>query len=258
MAVEVQESLPSIWADHGAIDQILLNLATNARDAMPQGGYLDIRVFQIDPGTIELEVRDTGCGMDEEVLRRAFEPFFTTKPTGKGTGLGLTMVYGLMQRHGGGVTVDSGLGRGTAVRLSFPVEAPNRQRSASPGPPASRRGVERILLVEDEASVRRIDRLVLERLGYRVTEAADGIAALNLIEERAGRFDLIVSDRVMPRMGGDELRAELGRRNIAIPFLLVTGYPEPGATGVLQKPWTTESLTQAIRAALDARPGPEG
>jgi len=249
--VDVQEPLPSIWGDPGAIEQILLNLATNARDAMPDGGRLEIRACQEGGQTVQVEIRDTGTGMDDVVLRRALEPFFTTKPVGKGTGLGLAMVYGLMQRHGGQVTIDSGLGRGTAVRLSFPVEQRVPTRSAFADRPGTRGGVERILLVEDEVSVRRIGRLVLERQGYSVSEAGDGTAALNLIQERPGHFDLVVSDRVMPRMGGDELRRELLRRKMPIRFLLTTGYPEPGTSGVLQKPWTAESLTQAIRAALD-------
>ena len=250
--VDVEEMLPSIWADPGAVEQILLNLATNARDAMPEGGRLGIRAYQSESQTIELEIRDTGTGMDEVVLRRAFEPFFTTKPVDKGTGLGMSMVYGLMQRHGGQVTIDSGLGRGTVVRLSFPIELRTPARSACAEHPGPRGGAEHILLVEDEVSVRRIGRLVLERSGYSVSEAGDGIAALNLIEERPGQFDLVVSDRVMPRMGGDDLRRELLRRKVPIRFLLTTGYPEPGTVGVLQKPWTAESLTQAIRAALAA------
>jgi CheY-like chemotaxis protein len=250
--VDAPESLPPIWADRGAIEQILLNLTTNARDAMPEGGTLRIRAFQDTAQTVELEVRDTGLGMGDEVLRRAFEPFFTTKPVGKGTGLGMTMVYGLMQRHGGKVTVQSGLGEGTAVRLSFPVERRPPEDEVVPGRADTFRGRERILLVEDEDSVRRIGRRILERLGYLVTEAPDGLAALQLIEERPGQFDLIVSDRVMPRMGGDELRCELGQRGIEIRFLLTTAYPEPGDPNILQKPWTARTLSQAIRRVLES------
>ena len=184
--MDVQHPLPPIWADRGAVEQILLNLATNARDAMPEGGRLGIRVAQESPVTVAIQIRDTGTGMDEETRRRAFEPFFTTKPPGKGTGLGLSMVYGLMHQHRGGVTLESDPGQGTSVKLLFPVETHPVEPVHGEGTEPITGGKERILVVEDDESVRRIGCRLLRRLGYQVTETSDGLAALALIERNPG------------------------------------------------------------------------
>ncbi len=249
--MEVQRPLPWIWADRGAVEQMLLNLATNARDAMPHGGRLGIRVTQVDPVTVAVQIRDTGAGMDEETRRRAFEPFFTTKPPGKGTGLGLSMVYGLMHQHRGSVILESNPGQGTSVKLLFPVETASARPVESKETVQITGGKERILLVEDDESVRRIGSRMLRRLGYLVTEASDGLAALAVLEQEPGDFDLIVSDRTMPGMGGDELGLEVARRGIRIPFLLTTGYADQTALPVLRKPWNRETLSLAIRKTLE-------
>jgi PAS domain S-box-containing protein len=258
--------VPGIEADAGAVEQMLLNLANNARDAMPHGGTLRISIYPEpftsgrDAPEVELTVEDTGTGMDEGVRARLFEPFFTTKPAGQGTGLGMSMVYGLMQQHGGTVRVDSTPGVGTTVRLRFrravgpPILAPRRRTSEIRG------GSETILLVEDEDALRRAGTRILERFGYRVLAARDGVEALDLFRTHRDAVALVVSDVVMPRMGGEELLEALRLERPALPVFLATGYtqtdlsgPAQAAAGVwfIQKPWTADDLLTRVREVLD-------
>ena len=259
--------VPEIDADIGAVEQMLLNLATNARDAMPQGGTLRVSVFPepftagLEAPEVEIAVWDTGEGMEDGVRARLFEPFFTTKPAGRGTGLGMAMVYGLMQQHGGTVRVESTLNVGTTVRLRFRRAAgqlgPDAKRAA---PATIRGGAETILLVEDEEALRRAAARILERFGYRVLAARDGVEALQVFRAHRDAVALVVSDVVMPRMGGEELLAALHRERPGLPVFLATGYtqtdlsgPAQEASGVwfIQKPWTANELLALVREVLD-------
>jgi CheY-like chemotaxis protein len=277
VAIEVaaDELVATVRADPRAVKQMLLNLATNARDAMPNGGTLRIAVAEATldeayvaghPGAragdhVRVSVADTGMGMDEETRRHAFEPFFTTKPPGKGTGLGLAMVYGLTKQQHGFVELVSADGRGTAVNLYFPAVP----EAAQPPPrPLSkelvRGGSETILLVEDDAPLRRSAQRVLRAFGYTVLAAADGLEALMRYRTHPGRIDLVISDLVMPRMGGPELYHALRTTVGPVKFLFVSGYGGryAKARGVLdreipfvQKPWELNDLLITVRRALD-------
>ncbi len=256
-----REAVP-VNLDSNAMIHILANLATNARDAMPDGGQLRLIVRRVaengEPERAVVEVVDTGTGMDPDTLGKVFEPFFTTKPAGIGTGLGLPIVQGLVVEQGGTVSVDSRVGRGTTVRLFFPL-APNVLTRAAASPGVIRGGSEAILVVEDEEAIRRSAQRGLERLGYTVLVAADGVEALALL--RAGqRVDLVISDVVMPRMGGLEFRERLLQDGIRTRFLLASGYwpEERGAAPVpppdvpfLPKPWTLNELARKVREVLD-------
>ena len=272
--VATDEGLRPASADPNALQQMLLNLVTNARDAMPSGGVLEIGTRRIpldgrfvaehgwgEPGDyVTLVVSDTGTGMSVEVQDRLFEPFFTTKPPGRGTGLGMAMVYGLVKQQGGFVYVTSQEGKGTVVRLLFrPATAlPSEERLASPPAPA-RPGRETILLVEDEASIRRAAQRVLERQGYRVLVAGDGVDALEVCRRYPGEVGLVLSDVVMPNLGGRELYARLRAEGAILPFVFTSGYAlgdiatghlEPGVP-FLRKPWTVDELLTTVREALD-------
>ena len=263
--IEVTADLPRdavpVNLDSNAMIHILANLATNARDAMPRGGRLRLAARRVADGRGDravVEVVDTGGGMDPDTLGKVFDPFFTTKPAGIGTGLGLPIVQGLMVEQGGTVSVDSKVGRGTTVRLFFPL-APNVLTRAAASPGVIRGGSEVILVVEDEEAIRRTAQRGLERLGYTVLVAADGVEALALL--RGGQHvDLVISDSVMPRMGGLDLHERLLREGIKTRFLLASGYwpEEQGAGAVpppdvpfLPKPWTLNELARKVREVLD-------
>lgn len=219
--VRTESPVEPISADAGAVEQILINLATNSRDAMTEGGTLSITTESTwldagyhathpwcEPGPyVCIAVSDTGIGMTQETAQRIFEPFFTTKPAGLGTGLGMAMVYGLMKQHGGDVNVYSELSRGTTIKLYFPVT----QVALQARPPLSsgiepRGGTETILIVEDEEAIRRATKRALESHGYRVLLAADGEEALDVLRRPETRIDLVVSDLVMPRLGAGSKR----------------------------------------------------
>jgi two-component system, cell cycle sensor histidine kinase and response regulator CckA len=262
----------TVRADAGAVEQILLNLATNARDAMPEGGVLELGldVVEVDEESgggagayVCLSVRDNGSGMDERTRARIFEPFFTTKEQGKGTGLGMAMVYGLVGQHDGFVTVGSTPGRGTTVRVHFPL-----YRGACAVPPHAggraelQGGTETILLAEDEEPIRRATKRILEKWGYRVLEAADGAEALAVLAAREAEIDLVISDVMMPKVGGRRIYQALRERGSALPVLFISGYTDevwtdadPIATDArfLGKPWTVTELVAHVRAALDER-----
>ncbi|MBA3893008.1 MAG: PAS domain S-box protein [Gemmatimonadales bacterium] len=269
---------PGLWyalADPGQIELVLMNLVVNARDAMPQGGRLTIatsnRELSGDSGArpngvragsyVALEVSDTGVGVDPANHARIFEPFFTTKDPGKGTGLGLSTVYGIVKQSGGHITLESAPGRGATFTVLLPRYLGNE-------PPASSRvdrrrlpgGTETLLLVEDEAAVRSSARRLLERQGYTVLEARHGADALRIVEESGRQIDLVVTDLVMPEMGGKELAERLRAHRPALKVLFMSGYTEkaiaadgvmPPNTGFLEKPFTVEQLMRRLREILD-------
>jgi len=278
IAIEVAAAPPvgTVKADPRAVEQMLLNLATNARDAMPDGGTLRIAVEEttlgeefvaMHPGAhsgrhVCVSVSDTGTGMDDDTRRRLFEPFFTTKPPGKGTGLGLAMVYGLTKQQDGFVDVTSEVGRGTVVRLFFPTVI----EAAEPLPPPRRRtlirgGHETILLVEDEEALRRSAQRVLEAHGYTVVVAEHGEAALEGYRTHPGTIDLVLSDIIMPRMSGPQLYEALRRDAGSVKFVLISGYGAGDAASrgtldpaipVVQKPWGIAELLTTVREVLDS------
>lgn len=265
-----------VRADVSQIEQVLANLSVNARDAMPSGGRIVISTTNLDldadaaaergltPGRyVRLVVADNGQGMTDGVKTHLFEPFFTTKEAGKGTGLGLATVYGIVKQHGGEVSVDSDVGKGTAVSVYLPALGREPIDDARPGADqAARGGREVILLAEDEEVVREITRRVLERLGYRVLEAADGEQALQLVADGAVVPDLLITDLVMPRMGGLELAHRLRDSVPGLRVLYTSGYTEEtralsdataSGDSYLPKPYTAAALGTRVRAILDGQ-----
>jgi two-component system, cell cycle sensor histidine kinase and response regulator CckA len=264
-----------IKMDPGQIEQVLMNIAVNARDAMPRGGKLTISTAQatvsgdspadqdLVPGAyIVLSMSDTGEGMTPEVISQIFEPFFTTKAKGKGTGLGLSTVYGIVRQNHGAIRVESVTGSGSTFHVYFP--AASREESA--GRRASRAeaacgGTETVLLIEDEAGVRNITVQMLRRHGYQVLEAGSGEDALTLFRDHRDAIDLVLTDVVMPQMSGGELAGRLIQLRPGLKVLFMSGYTEDvlarhnisAGAGLLQKPFTLEALGRTIRAALDAR-----
>ena len=249
----------TVEADRAQLESALLNIAVNARDAMPEGGRLEIRTSPVTDAEkgemIALSVSDSGAGMDEDTLDRAFEPFFTTKMTGKGTGLGLSQVYGFASQSGGDVRIESAVGRGTIVTLLLP------RRGALPEPPrtteraALKRGrTGRILLVEDNDEVGAFAAHLLGELGHDVVRAQSGEEALE--RALADRFDLVFTDVVMPGMSGLDLAGRLAEQRPRLPVILTTGYSDEiarsGAGGrpVILKPYTPEALAAAVEQAL--------
>lgn len=257
------------------IARVLLNLAANARDAMPDGGRLTIGTScaTVDerraralglrrPGRhMVLEVGDTGVGMDEQTLARVFEPFFTTRKATGGTGLGLPMVHGMVRRAGGAVEVDSAPGAGTRFRLHLPASRPARTEEPAPSQPSQGHG-ETVLLVEDVALVRRAVRAHLEELGYRVVEAQDGAQALAQSERTP--LHLVLTDVSLPGMGGAQVATRLAETHPGLPVVFMSGHlpssvarDDRGINGpVLQKPFTSQELAAFVRAGLDGRPFP--
>ena len=267
---EAAADLPGILADPGAVQHMLLNLATNARDAMPGGGTLTMQAahvpsVEMSNGTVRpmvtVTVEDDGHGMEKGVLARLFEPFFTTKAPGEGTGLGMAMIYGLVQQHEGTIDVTSTVGVGTRVVIGLPLAEATVQNITPRSSLLVREGAtETILLVEDEEMVRRAGRRILEKHGYRVIQAANGAEALDVLRERGKEIALVVSDVVMPRMGGRELYASLRAEGFTMPFLFTSGYTDRMSSDtvaldpsvpVLPKPWTWTELTASVRAAIE-------
>jgi len=275
------DDLGRVMADPGQIEQVVLNLAVNARDAMPQGGRLTIRTANSRdtpvPGgqgaptsRVTLAITDTGIGMDDQVRSHLFEPFFTTKEVGKGTGLGLATVYGIVRQSGGSILVDSRPGKGSTFTVLLPrVEEASFRRVSAPaaGSPAPETGEHRppsahILLAEDETRVRMLTQRVLEAQGYRVLSASDGQAALQLASDPALRLDLLVTDVVMPGMSGPDLARRLREARPGLPVVYMSGYADQGlaheaaATGgaFLSKPFETEELERLVQSALERRP----
>ncbi len=271
------QAVDPVLADEGEIEQVLINLVINARDAMPQGGRIWVNVMNavvdtalcdrhpsLRPGEyVQLTVTDSGMGMTTETMARAFEPFFTTKEPGRGTGLGLSTVYGIVKQSGGAITVDSQPGQGTVFCVYLPIArgAQARPSGSVDRKPQGRAG-ETILLVEDEASVRRLARRVLEAQGYTVLEASNGEDALRLAADYAGVIDLLVSDVVMPELGGRVLAERLSAARPEIEVLFMSGYTDDEilrrgllerGQRLLQKPFTGTTLAHEVRSVLDAK-----
>jgi PAS domain S-box-containing protein len=281
--IEIQirhaEDLPLVKADAGVVEQILLNLATNARDAMTDGGTLRIATTARKlearhrdahgwgtPGEyVCIAVSDSGVGMDGDAVEKIFEPFFTTKEPGSGTGLGMAMVYGLMKQHTGFVDVKSDPGVGTTVTVYFPVSDAEEEEPQEPQEPVTHaRGTEMVLIVEDEEPIRRATKRLLERYGYTALLATDGEEALRVLEERGTNVQLVITDFVMPRMTGPQLYAAVRERGLQTRFIMVSGYSEDAdetRTGArndvpfLRKPWAPAALLAQVREVLDEGTG---
>jgi two-component system, cell cycle sensor histidine kinase and response regulator CckA len=274
--VSVAEDVVSpVRADRGQLEQVIMNLAVNARDAMPHGGKLTIgvervtydeaqaqRIAQAKPGPhVILTIADTGVGMDEETLAHAFEPFYTTKPRDKGTGLGLATVYGIVEQCGGHIQLTSEPGVGTRFEVALPlVDASELTDGESPAQEPADGGRETILLAEDEDAVRALARETLEGKGYRVLEARNGVEALATARS-AGWIDLLVTDVVMPQMGGGELARQLQAERPGIKVLFISGYPDDalvrhgvleGSAPLLPKPFSLTEFARKVREILDA------
>jgi len=269
-----EEHIHTIHADPVQIEQIVMNLCLNARDAMPEGGQLIIETSncqlddeyckthaQVKPGDyIMMAVTDTGHGMSKAIQERIFEPFFTTKQPGKGTGLGLSVVHGIVTQHGGFINVYSEVGKGTTFKIYLPsVERPAVARKEMlkeeiPG------GSETVLIVEDEAGMRDMMKAVLENLGYSVIAAEDGEQALHLISDNPHRIQLVISDIIVPKIGGKELFEELKSMNFEGQFLFISGYTSnvihhnfitDKDVEALLKPFSPAELGKKVRALLD-------
>jgi CheY-like chemotaxis protein len=267
------------FADPAQIEQVILNLAVNARDAMAQGGDLTIATHNVDLDEtlarqhpempsgpyVLLAIRDTGCGMDEQTRARIFEPFFTTKDVGRGTGLGLASVYGSVKQSGGFTYVDSRPGRGTEFAVYLPriPEAPEAEAPVVGADPIPR-GSETVLLVEDFGDVRKLESTILRGAGYTVLEAQDGIEALGVSKRHAGSIHLLVTDVVMPKMSGRQVADLMISERPDVKVLYLSGYTndaiirhgvEQAGTALLQKPFTATTLANKVRQVLDsARP----
>jgi PAS domain S-box-containing protein len=271
LQIEVDPELPPALGDPTQIQQILLNLGVNARDAIGAAGEITIEArgrtlaladcagrASARPGRfVVLSVRDDGAGMEARTVERIFDPFFTTKPLGTGTGLGLAIVYGLVRANQGWIEVESELGSGSTFRVFLPAADAGVLPEASPQTPVRRAGNERILLAEDEPPVRRVARLALQREGYTVIEACDGLEAVEWLRSGAEPPDLAVLDISMPRMGGLEALAEIRRLLPDLPVLLTSGHfndaaPSPDVE-CLPKPYRPALLAERVRAVLDAR-----
>jgi len=251
---------PAVVADPGQLEQVLLNLAVNARDAMPGGGRLAIST-SIEPPHVALRVADTGCGMNEETRERIFEPFFTTKEREQGTGLGLATVYGIVRRHNGTIEVESEPGRGATFTVLLPVSANAPTGERTPDRSGAHRGTETILVAEDDPMVCEVLVGVLRGAGYTVLEAEDGAKAVELFTAHAEKVQLVVLDALMPRMDGAEAAAKIRQLRPDLPVLFSSGY-SGGALGtnhsippdaeILTKPYSTAGLLSAVRRLLDA------
>jgi two-component system cell cycle sensor histidine kinase/response regulator CckA len=277
LSTVLSPDLGRLKADQGQLEQVVMNLVVNARDAMPQGGKLVIETqnmvmdeafirrypYPVQPGPyVLLTVTDSGIGMDAETKARAFEPFFTTKEKGKGTGLGLSTVYGVVKQSGGYIDIYSAPGAGTTFKIYLPRVHEAIKTEAPGGTATSFAGHETILLAEDETSLRTLTRNTLEMCGYKVLEAKDGIEALQISDAFTGTIDLLLTDMVMPGMGGRALAQELSRRRPDVRLAYMSGYTgqavgsqgpvDPGSVFLL-KPFTREVLTRKIREALDRR-----
>ena len=253
-----------VKADPGQIEQVILNLAVNAKDAMPDGGKLDIEVSGVEDEEatqVMLAVRDTGTGIDADVQSHLFEPFFTTKPRGKGTGLGLSIVYGIVKQCGGSINVQTHVKQGTSFEILLPrVAVAGTEREAAPIANAGATGSETVLLVEDEEVLRHLAAEILRSSGYRVLEAGTGEEAVDIWKSSDDRIQLLVSDIIMPGMNGRALAERLRETSPSLRVLYISGYTETaldlheplcGTTAFLQKPFLPVALTQKVRELLD-------
>jgi signal transduction histidine kinase/ActR/RegA family two-component response regulator len=282
LRTEVQGEELTAMADSAQIEQVLVNLCTNARDAMPEGGVLAVKMKRVsgdkmhktigteaeglsikhDKGYAEITIIDTGTGMDEKTRERIFEPFFTTKEVGKGTGLGLSMVYGIIKQHHGHISVDSEEGKGTTFRIYLPLTetAVSKDIKTAEAATAITGGPETILLAEDEDAVRKLTRIVLEEFGYTVIEASDGQEAVSKFMENKDRIGLFLTDIVMPVMNGREAYERIKKIKPKLKVLFASGYPsdfthksEILAEGLdfIGKPVSPDNLLKKVREVLD-------
>jgi two-component system cell cycle sensor histidine kinase/response regulator CckA len=275
LLLQLDPAIGSVVADPGQIEQVVMNLVVNARDAMPNGGKLSIETANVildetftnhHPGSragryVVLAVTDTGTGMSPQTLAHIFEPFFTTKEAGKGTGLGLATVYGVVKQSGGYIWVDSEVGRGSSFRTYLPqVEKTARTETAAPAREKSFRGNETVLLVEDSDALRKLAGSLLEQNGYHVLSAASGAEALVLSGKMAGRIHLLLTDVIMPGMNGKVLADHLAPLRAGLKVLFMSGYTRSAiadhgalesSTQLLQKPFSEEALLGKVREVLD-------
>ena len=273
IVVDVPEDALPIRGDRGQIEQIVMNLCINARDAMPDGGTIRIAARPVSisgnlagarpasrPGLYAVvEVSDTGCGIDPSCRDRIFEPFFSTKELGKGTGLGLATVYAIVERHGGFITLDSSPDRGATFRVHLPAAPALEPRAEHREPPPARhRGQETILLAEDDEMVRRLSARVLEDAGYRLVLAGDGVEAMERLGEQGGQIHLALLDVVMPGMTGKAVHRSMRSSGLDIPVVFMSGYSHtsdneglPPGCPLLQKPCSAANLLQTVRQTLD-------
>jgi two-component system cell cycle sensor histidine kinase/response regulator CckA len=272
-ALSLEEHPLPVHADRGQMEQVLINLVVNARDAMPDGGELSIRsgMVEIDaetaarhetsPGAFAVViVADTGCGMSEDTQTHIFEPFFTTKPRGQGTGLGLATCFGIVKQAGGFIDVTSAIDVGTTMAIYLPLASDVAPTDEAAGQADVQGGTETILVAEDEDAVRRIASRVLTKEGYRVLEARDGEDALEVLAAHHGAVDLLLTDVVMPGLGGRDLAVRVAENGRGIRVLYMSGYTDDdilrrsfeGEEAVLlHKPFTRDTLLHRVRAALD-------
>jgi CheY-like chemotaxis protein len=274
---------PDLWtvkADSAQVNQVLMNLCLNARDAMTEGGRLLLETdhfapdeeylrlhLEARPGEyVRLRVRDTGYGIPPEIKPRIFEPFFTTKETGQGTGLGLAMVFGIVKQHRGWIDCESVVHEGTTFDIYLPRSAPQEagaRRAIPVAPRAAPAGKETILLVDDEPMIRQLGTTILERHGYEVLLASDGLEALEVYQRHRGQIDLVILDLTMPRLSGRDTCKRLVEMDPAVRVLFSSGYSAEHVgtadfsqvLGFLNKPYRAEELTDKLRASLDQARG---
>ena len=279
LITDLAEDLPPVLADPGQMEQVLVNLAVNSRDAMPGGGKLTIQTVaeQVDevaaaqrgpsPGMyVTLAVSDTGCGIPPDLLDRVFEPFFTTRPQGQGTGLGLATVYGIMTQAGGTVRIYSEPDVGTTIRAYLPVTAGPADRAEPPAPAQPGTG-QVVLVVEDEPALREVTRRTLAENGYQVVAAASGAEALSVLTSRPEHVDLLLTDVIMPKMQGKELATKVLALRPGTPVVFMSGYtqglldtqgvPEPGIH-LIEKPFSEATLLTKLHQVLRERPAGSG
>ncbi len=275
--VALETSSEPLWleGDAGMLQQVVTMLCLNARDAMPNGGRLSLSLTPLSlgaeaaqrhpsakPGSyVCLRVADTGSGMDPSLLQHMFEPFFTTKPQGKGTGLGLATVHGIVAKHGGWIEIESHVGQGSTFTVLLPRVPARPRADLAPAPKTTPRGSERVLVVEDEVALRRMAVMCLRQLGYEVVEASNGVDALKVWETEAGRFDLLFSDMVMPKgVSGLELSSRLRASKPSLKVIIVSGYSAEMVgddrtfgqdVKFLPKPYDFSTLAAAVRECLD-------
>jgi CheY-like chemotaxis protein len=277
--VKLDPDAGCVSADPGQIEQVIMNLVVNARDAMPQGGTLTVETMHVNVTSLRdshastlpagdyvvLSVADTGIGMDADTQSRIFEPFFSTKNKDEGTGLGLSVIYNIVRASGGHVRVSSEVGRGATLRIYFPrIATPPKPQPVRPAVKASQAGMETILVAEDQPDLRWMICQFLQELGYSVLEAKDGGDALALAEQYRGKIDILLTDIVMPHVRGSEVARRLSASRPGMRVIFMSGYTEgefgggsgedraPGTT-ILQKPFELSALALKIREVLEAR-----